>query len=148
MIGMAYPAITQKGRQWQSRRVLRDIFNLYLPCFDWLVFSPLNPVTIVHRHTDSAGRITISFDCNHSYHFTVVVMCHAQGQVIPTNRTVKVRNRSIYHYPHTLSRLTSTATMHRLWFTCQTFIFISQWENSLRVCKAVSTTKVELCLAF
>lgn len=51
---MTHPAINQRGGNDRAEvSVLRDIFNLYLPCFDCLVISLLSPATSLHRYTHS-----------------------------------------------------------------------------------------------
>lgn len=41
---LTHPAINPSG----CRTVLRDIFNVHLPCFRCLVFSPLNTAATIH----------------------------------------------------------------------------------------------------
>ena len=51
MIGMTHPAVGREALQ--RRSVLWGIFNLYLPCFDYLVILLQNPATTLHCYTDS-----------------------------------------------------------------------------------------------
>lgn len=96
MIGLTHPAINQRGGNDRAEvSVLRDIFNLYLPCFDCLVISLLNPTTTPHCYTDpqlgaQPQPLTITIHKTHS-----CVYVRAQGQISPNKRTVTPRNINI-----------------------------------------------------